>query len=86
MLQLSNVQSEQLKAVKGIVERDVFVVLPTGYRKRACFQSVPLAYESGTPRILLCYITADPSHARHGTLHGESFCILAVAAMYVRSR
>jgi len=74
-----------LQAVKGIVERDVFVVLPTGYGKSACFQSLPRVYDQLLPESGLCFITADPSHARHSTLRGESICILAVAAMYVRS-
>jgi len=30
MLQLSNVKPEQMKAVKRIIEHDVFVVLPAG--------------------------------------------------------
>jgi len=39
MLQLSNVKSEQMKTAKRIIDHDVFVVLPAGYGKSACFQS-----------------------------------------------
>jgi len=60
MLQLSNVKPEQMKAIKGIIERDIFVVLPTGYRKSACFQSLPLVYDQLLPESDLCFITADP--------------------------
>jgi len=86
MLQLSNVKPEQMKVVKGIVECDVFIVLPKGYRKSACFQSLSLVYDQLLSESDLCFITADPSHARHNTLSGESICILAVAATYVRSQ
>jgi len=30
--------------------------------KSARLQSLPLVYESGTPKTLLCFSTADPSH------------------------
>jgi len=61
-----------MKAIKGIIEHIiVFVTLPVGYGKRDCFQSLPLVYKSGTPGILLCFVTADPSHTRRGTLRGE---------------
>jgi len=47
MLLLSNVKPEQIMAVKGIIEHDVFVV---PYGKSA---SLPLVlYESGTPGIV----------------------------------
>jgi len=71
LLQLSNVKPEQMKAVKRIIDHEVFVFLPAGYGKSTCFQSWPLVYESGTPGIRLCFITADPSHTRRGTLRGE---------------
>jgi len=73
-----------MKALKGIVELDVFVVLPADYVENACFQSLPLVYDQLLPENDLCFITADPSHARHSALHGESICTLAVApAHYV---
>jgi len=86
MLQLSNVKPKQMKTVKGIVEHDVFLVLPTGYGKNACFQSLPLVYDQLLSESDLYFITAGPSHARHSTLRGESIYILAVASMYVWSR
>jgi len=67
MLQLSNVKLEQMKAFRNPDCRLL---------KRVLIQSFTLVYKSGTPGILLCFVTADPSHIRHGALHGESFYIV----------
>jgi len=54
MLQLSNVKPEQMKVIKRILERYPFIVLPTGYGKSTCFQSLPLVYDQLLPE-------SDPS-------------------------
>ena len=38
----SDAKPEQLRVVAGILERDVFAVLPTGFGKSACYQCFPL--------------------------------------------
>jgi len=71
VLQLSNAKPEQMKAVKGIVEHDVLIVLPAGYRKSVCFQSLLLVYESDTPGFVgryaassqLIHHTSDVAHS-----------------------
>ncbi len=40
-----SVKSEQLEVITGILPRDVFVVLPTGFGKSLCFQCLPLLYD-----------------------------------------
>ncbi len=40
-----SVKSEQLEVITGILRRDVFVVLPTGFGKSLCFQCLPLLYD-----------------------------------------
>jgi ATP-dependent DNA helicase RecQ len=48
-LRLPTVKPEQMEAVRGILERDVFVVLPTGFGKSACYQCLPLLYNELYP-------------------------------------
>ena len=43
-LGLASVKEEQFYVVQGILKRDVFVVLPTGFGKSACFQCLPGLY------------------------------------------
>ena len=40
------IKEEQLAAAKGVYEgQDVFVCLPTGYRKSLCYQTLPFLME-----------------------------------------
>ena len=57
-LQISNVfaqlgfpsiKLEQLQVVRGILQRDVFAVLPTGFGKSVCYQCLPLLYDQRFP-------------------------------------
>ena len=48
-LGFSTVKPEQLQVVTGILERDVFVILPTGFGKSLCFQCLPLLYDRLLP-------------------------------------
>ena len=43
-LQGSGAAFWQLRVVGGILKRVVFVVLPTGFGKSACYQCLPLLY------------------------------------------
>ena len=45
----SSVKPEQRQAVRGVLNRDVFVILPTGYGKSACYQCLPLLYDKLLP-------------------------------------
>ncbi len=45
-----SVKSEQLEVITGILRRDVFVVLPTGFGKSLCFQCLPLLYDRIFPK------------------------------------
>ena len=40
-----SIKPEQLQVVRGILERDVFAVLPTGFGKSACYQCLPFLYD-----------------------------------------
>lgn len=51
-LGLPSVKPEQLEVVAGFLKRDVFVVLPTGFGKSACYQCLPLVYDAN-PTIVL---------------------------------
>ncbi len=48
-LGLPSVKPEQLQVVSGILQRDVFAVLPTGFGKSACFQCLPLLFDQLFP-------------------------------------
>ncbi len=41
-LGFSSVKPEQMNVVKGILRKDVFAILPTGFGKSACFQCLPI--------------------------------------------
>ncbi len=62
------VKSEQLVVITGILRRDVFVVLPTGFGKSLCFQSLPLLYDRLFPEeansiiIVVTPLTAIKKH------------------------
>jgi len=84
MLQLSNVKPEQMKAVKGIIEQDVCIVLPTGYGKRACFQSLPLVYDQLLPESDLCFITEHTQWGIH--MHSCSCCNVCSLTIYFSLR
>ena len=45
----STVKPEQLQVVAGILKGDVFVVLPTGFGKSACYQCLPWLYDEVLP-------------------------------------
>lgn len=53
-LGFSSIKPEQMEIVMGILERDVFAVLPTGFGKSICFQCLPLVYDRLFP-------SCDPS-------------------------
>ena len=40
----SSVKPEQKEVVEAILKTDVFVILPTGFRKSACYQCLPLLH------------------------------------------
>ena len=40
-----SVKPEQEKIIGGILKGDVFVILPTGFGKSACFQCLPWLYD-----------------------------------------
>ena len=40
-LGLPSIKVEQIEVIEGILKRDVFAVLPTGFGKSACFQCLP---------------------------------------------
>lgn len=48
-LGLSTFKDEQLQIVAGILKQDVFVVLPTGFGKSACFQCLPAVFDQLCP-------------------------------------
>ena len=49
-LGLNSVKHEQQLAIAGVLKGDVFVVLPTGFGKSACYQCLPLLYDKLYPR------------------------------------
>ncbi len=56
-LGFSMVKPEQKQIVEGLLQQDVFVVLPTGFGKSACFQCLPALFDmlapSGGPSIVV---------------------------------
>ena len=48
-LGITTIKPERLQVVAGILQRDVFAVLPTGFGKSLCFQSLPLLYDQLFP-------------------------------------
>ncbi len=48
-LGFSSVKPEQMNVVKGILRRDVFAILPTGFGKSACFQCLPILLDKMFP-------------------------------------
>ena len=44
-----SVKPEQAEVVKTILKRDVFVILPTGFGKSACYQCLPLLHQKLQP-------------------------------------
>ncbi len=56
-LGIPSVKQEQLEVVLGIIRGDVFVILPTGFGKSACFQCLPFLFDqldpSGAPSIVV---------------------------------
>ena len=44
-----SVKPEQAEVVKTILKRDVFVILPTGFGKSACYQCLPLLHKKLQP-------------------------------------
>ena len=40
---------EQHQAVASILKGDVFIILPTGFGKSACYQCLPMLYDSISP-------------------------------------
>ena len=44
-LQVNTLNGHQKQAVRAVLEKDVFVCLPTGFGKSLCFQSVPFIYD-----------------------------------------
>ena len=44
-----SIEPEQLQVVRGILERDVFAVLPTGFGKSACYQCLSFLYDQRFP-------------------------------------
>ena len=49
-LGFNSVKPEQQLAVAGIMKGDVFVILPTGFGKSACYQCLPLVYDKICPQ------------------------------------
>ena len=45
----SSVKPEQKEVVEAILKTDVFVILPTGYGKSACYQCLPLLHKKLYP-------------------------------------
>ncbi len=54
------VKSEQLEVITGILRRDVFVVLPTGFGKSLCFQCLPLLYDRLFPEANSIIVVVTP--------------------------
>ena len=58
MLGYKSLKPQQIAVIKAFVSgRDVFAVLPTGYRKSVCFAILPLVFDSlcsSTDSIVLC--------------------------------
>ena len=48
-LGIPTIKPEQLQVVAGILQRDVFALLPTGFGKSLCFQCLPLLYDQLFP-------------------------------------
>ena len=45
----SSVKPEQKEVVEAILKTDVFVILPTGFGKSACYQCLPLLHKKLYP-------------------------------------
>ena len=45
----SSVKPEQKEVVEAILKTDVFVILPTGFGKSACYQCFPLLHKKLYP-------------------------------------
>ena len=43
-MRFPSIKPEQLQVVRGILQRDLFAVLPTGFGKSACYQCLPCAH------------------------------------------
>ena len=65
-----SVKPEQAEVVKTILKRDVFVILPTGFGKSACYQCLPLLHKKTSTRLrskhCSCCYSAESFNERSG--------------------